>query len=82
MTIGPPFPRNVPVSKGRLAVNHPTMGRFSIPFQYNPDKVTRSLSLQATGIAGGLRSKARVPRRGDRNDHIAGPVRGTAAHDQ
>jgi hypothetical protein len=58
MTIGPPFPRNVPVSKGRLAVNHPTMGRFSIPFQYNPDKVTRSLSLQATGIEGGLRSKA------------------------
>lgn len=41
--IQPPYPRNVPLKKGRLAVTRGSE-RYTIAFQYNPESVSRTLN--------------------------------------
>jgi len=53
MNLQPPFPRNVPLAKARLVVNHPSLGRFSISLQYNPETFRRSVSLSSIGLDDG-----------------------------
>jgi hypothetical protein len=47
MSVTRPYPPPMTLTKGRLVVQRGSRPRYSLPFQYNPETVTRSLSLNA-----------------------------------
>jgi len=55
----PPYPRNIPLLKGALiAIDDSGGSRTTVPFQYNPETLRRSLRPNEVGTAEGDRSTA------------------------